>query len=385
MLKKKFTRVYYVVRIVKNYIKYYRNIRKGKQNIIKNFSSGNIKSIDGRPMPNEVVQLYRKTFLKFNRIKPEDASIAAEHFCKNEIQFVKDSYKGKVPKSDIILICNVKNDLQRIKMLLSYYRKMGVKYFSILDNNSTDGTFEWLTGQNIDVLSVKEQYTSKKRKGWILKLIEHYGWNRWYLFVDSDELLTYIDMEKKNIQRLIQELEKKNITRALCFMLDMYAKENNLSDDSREGTNDIENEYCYFDSDSYYMSCRFWGYAILGGPRDRFFENKKVDELLTKYPLAYMKAGEIYGYHDIFPYKENFRTEMTGVLRHYKFLRGDFNKMKTIVKEKNYAGGSILYKKYLEAIADKKKISFFYDGSKKYRDSNDLNEISLFKKLVNQK
>ena len=367
------------IRIIKNYVKYYDSIKDGSKSIKQIFSSKDIIGINGKRLSKNKLQFYYKSFIKFNRIKPEDAQIAAEHFCKDRIQFVKNFYKGNIPHDEPILICNVKNDLKRIKLFLQHYRCIGIKYFVILDNDSSDGTLEWLLHENIDVLSVKEEYSSKKRKGWIMKIMDHYGWNRWYLLADSDELFTYLGMDKMPVQQLIEELQEKDIKRALCFMLDMYAKENYISDGEDEKVIDIEKEYCYFDSDSYYMDCRFWGYGIFGGPRTIYFSIGEGIELLTKYPLVYVKTGDIYGYHEVFPYYEDFNTVLIGALRHYKFLRGDYSKICDIVKRGNYANGSMLYKKYLDSISGNKTISFFYDGSEKFESSSDLSKINLFR------
>ena len=100
------------IRIIKNYVKYYDSIKDGSKSIKQIFSSKDIIGINGKRLSKNKLQFYYKSFIKFNRIKPEDAQIAAEHFCKDRIQFVKNFYKGNIPHDEPILICNVKNDLK---------------------------------------------------------------------------------------------------------------------------------------------------------------------------------------------------------------------------------------------------------------------------------
>lgn len=363
------------IRKVKNIIRYSDEQKKGKKIICAHFSENSIKKINGEIMSENEKAIWLKSFLDYNVFRPDVAYKSAQSFCNDSIEIVKNTYMQNIPKDEPILVCNVRDDIDRIKMSIKYHREMGVKYFAIMDNCSQDGTYEWLLEQDIDVFTVKEQYTSVKRVGWITKVADYYGFDRWFIILDSDELLTYRGIENNPIQSFIRELCQNKINRVPMFMLDMYANENDLED---RGENiDIESKYNLFDTDSYIMSDDFKGILVYGGPRERYFGKEAPRELLTKYPIVFLGMGEIYCYHYVFPFEQNFDSEIKGVLRHYKFINGDIDKYKRIVKEGNYAGGSALYKKYLEKMKDTKEIDFVYEGTAKYHSSEDLKNISI--------
>ena len=123
----------------------------------------------------------------------------AEAFATSDIQIIKDL---EVKKDDIIGICVTKNDLIKIKEFILHHRTLGINKFVILDNDSTDGSVEWLKEQkDVILMQTKTPYTTNRREGWINRIIAHYGANRWYFVADSDELLDYNDSEKKTISK----------------------------------------------------------------------------------------------------------------------------------------------------------------------------------------
>jgi len=317
---------------------------------------------------NAVIQ----SFFKFNWIKPQEAYIIAEHFYTTTIEMVKKTYRV-INDTDVILICNVKDEIERIPIFLEHYRKLGIKYYAFIDNKSTDGTFEYLLEQDVDLFSVSETYNSIRRAGWVMKIANYYGYNRWYVIVDSDELLTYVNCEEKIIETVIDDCRSKKIDRCLAFMMDMYPKKNTM-DGKRIN---ILEEYRYFDTDSYTKKIGTLGYQIYGGPRKRYFHASGKGELLTKYPIVFWKAGDIYRYHFIFPTFSNFSQYKMIVLRHYKFLNTDIKKIETAISEQNYSNGSKFYKDYYSLISENNEWSFMYSGSKEYTDSNDINRIII--------
>lgn len=53
----------------------------------------------------------------------------------------------KIPKSALCLLCIAKDELYFLPFFLGHYRKLGVRHFIFLDDNSTDGSIEYLLGQ----------------------------------------------------------------------------------------------------------------------------------------------------------------------------------------------------------------------------------------------
>lgn len=273
-----------------------------------------------------------------------------------------------------ILLCCVYNDLKRVKEVVKHHRQIGIKNMVFLDNMSNDGTFEWLLTQEVDLYRTDEAYHAGAKSSWIRKLLDIYGYNRWYLIVDSDELFTYIGMEEHPIQDLIAYAEEKGICRIRSLLLDMYSNHSLYEEDNSDFLQDNR----YFDTDSYWESKYYRGMMIRGGPRTRVFTAKyKYSHPLTKYPLIYMSYEDAWADHTPLPYNKNFSSECLAVLRHYKFLKGDFEKYSDNAKSGKYNEGSKAYKLYISA--GERNLSFFYEASGEYIDSNSLRKIHFLK------
>lgn len=315
---------------------------------------------------------WKKIFYKFILAQPNDIEII-EAFYFDEINIKKTS--KLIKHQEPILICLVKNDLYRIKKLIKHYRFLGVEKFAIIDNNSNDGTYEYLIKQpDVDLFICKEKYTSNRREGWINRVVDYYGFDLWYLIVDSDELLIYNDCEQKKIQELISYLKNNNQTRLCSILIDMYSNNSIFSLE--------DNKYSslkYFDKNSYTEIEQKEFKEVRGGPRGRLFSQKA---LLTKYPLYYFDKKTCQGKsHFLFPYLPNHVPLNAGLL-HFKFLTTDLTKYKQIAKNGNYYQGSIQYQEYMNEFEKNHSISFYSkDDSYEYENSNSIYIIPILKKV----
>ncbi len=295
------------------------------------------------------------------------------YFFSTDFRQVKAYTKGNIPPNDVILICCVKNDLTRIKLVYEHHKKIGVKHFAFLDNGSTDGTFEYLMQlEDVDLFRTHDKYHAGAKAAWTRKIQDYYGFNRWYLVVDSDELFSYVGMESHSINELVDYAEKMNIKRVWCILLDMYTKSQLYIDNCSEGK-DLTVEYCYFDSESYYIIKDYKGKIILGGPRSRIIDNFATP--LSKLPLFYAEYEDIWADHTPMPFKKNFNVECLGALRHYKFLPEDKNKYEKIAQDGNYTSGSYDYKQYVKMMNNNQATTFWYEKSCEYSDSSALLHI----------
>ena len=278
-----------------------------------------------------------------------------------------------------ILIVPVKNELYRMKKFLNHYRKIGVDQFAIIDNDSTDGTKEYLLEQpDVSLFSITVPYTTNRREAWINRIIAYYGFGRWYIIVDSDELLLYEGAETHSIQTLIQYATNQGIKRVRGMLIDMYPER--LEFNSNGDDNDQYSKYSYFDSDTYSIEKGTRLEKVLGGFRYRIFN---TNNLLTKYPIVYFEKGDIQGNsHYEFPYKYNFNTPCLVGLCHYKFLTGEMEKLRENAYSGNYYGGSIEYKQYVTVIDDHKGILYpTYSGSIKLTSSSDLRKTKIIESI----
>ncbi|UQZ75702.1 hypothetical protein C2I17_14715 [Niallia circulans] len=329
------------------------------------------------PIIKEDIKIWEKAFKKFILAQPNEVNVAKTFFT-SEIKLIKKSSAKLGSGFNPILICVVKDDLYRIQQLYHHYRNLGVKNFAILDNGSTDGTFEFLMRQNdTDLFRVEAKYTTMNREAWVNRLIAYYGFNRWYINVDSDELLIFNECENKSIIDLINFFENNNITRARALMVDMY-NEGRLFNSNV--IDDIYNEFCYFDLNTYYKEeTTAYFDEVRGGPRERLFGH---NPLLTKYPVFKFMPGDIQGKsHYQFPYIKNKNSNCYLALLHYKFLPNDLLKYKNIAEQGNYHNGSIEYKKYIEVYNSQKSTTFYYNNSIRLTDSNSIYKIPLLLKV----
>lgn len=290
---------------------------------------------------------------------------------------LKKTYNNDIPDDEVILICCVRNDIGRIKKLYQHHKDIGIKYMIFVDNMSDDGTKEWLLDQEVDLYQISEIYHAGRKAAWVRKIQDIYGYNRWYLIVDSDELFTYVGCEKHSINELAKYSKDKGYKRIKSMLLDMYSDHEAYINNC--DISEFDKEYVYFDSDTYYEARDCRGEMVRGGARPRVFNyGKGYDNPLTKYPLIYAEYEDVWGDHTPVPFAKNFGCPMISVLRHYKFMAGDKEKYKENVANGNYYGGSLEYKCYLKK---EDGITFHYQDSKKYDSSESLMEIGFMERI----
>src|SRR5918994_3519945 len=133
-----------------------------------------------------------------------------------EIEYAKD---------ELVVVCLVRDGRPYVRSFVEHYTSMGVKHLVFLDNGSTDGTVEALKKyQNVTVLRTElsfkaYQYPMKQY------LIERFGWGRWSLYVDIDELFDYPYSDVVSLSSLLRYLNDKRYTAVVAQHLDMFSDE----------------------------------------------------------------------------------------------------------------------------------------------------------------
>ncbi|MES5098721.1 glycosyltransferase family 2 protein [Agrobacterium sp. BA1120] len=275
--------------------------------------------------------------------------------------------------TDLVFVTH--NDLNLIPFFLKHYRSLGVSRFIAVDDASTDGTREFLLEQSdVDIWTSPVRYSEARRgRQWREQLFEIYGKKRWYINVDSDELLVFAHSETRTISDLIKALEAAGDKRLAAPMLDMY---------SGGGTRDYGPDdppwllSDHFDMNSYDVTVEKRGVSIKGGPRGRKFGE---DNELMKYPVIYWDDSCYFGSspHRPLPYGRNF-PKTWGALLHFKFFVDYKEKIAEAVREKQHFGGSAHYVKLLDEIEQNGAIDL-YDGdvSVKFSGSHQLIDLGF--------
>lgn len=281
--------------------------------------------------------------------------------------------------SDIPLVVITHNDITLIPTLLTHYRKLGVTRFICVDDISSDGTREYLLGQpDTDVWVSPIRFADARRgRRWREQLFKYYGYNRWYLNIDSDEFLLYDNCQNIQLQELISALEKSGEKRLAAPMLDMYAS--NTATEMKP-TSDMPWHFAkYFDRSGYQMSLEKRGISITGGPRGRKFDESNQ---LIKFPLIYWDEQCFFGssLHRPTPYERNFTT-IWGALLHFKFYVNYREKIAEATVEQQHYGGSVHYKKMMNEIDEKGEIELHDEVSIEFTGPDQLVDLGFMSKI----
>jgi tetratricopeptide (TPR) repeat protein len=224
-----------------------------------------------------------------------------------------------VETDGIILFTVIKNELWRLSWFLDYYRALGVDHFVIIDNDSTDGTEDFLLLQkDVSLFHTQASY-GKAYAGifWINALVEQFAKNHWCLYVDVDEALVFPCDKELGLKYLTNYMDQKGQEALPAFMLDMHAKSNDCP--AAPDSCDFKNDYPYFMNDYTFWDGVVCPYRMVSGGIRSVYH---ICTDMQKTPLIRGGRGIMFirSSHTITP---AHLTDVTAVLLHYK-MAGDF-------------------------------------------------------------
>lgn len=251
---------------------------------------------------------------------------------RRELRPVADN-TAELRRDAILCVTVVRNEIDRLPHFLRHHRRLGVDHFLVIDNGSTDGTAELLSGQaDVSLWSTRGSY-KKSRFGldWTNWLLLRHGHGRWCLTVDADELLVYPNWETRPLPALTRWLEGTGQQAMAAMMLELYPEGPLSAQDYRPGDDPLT-VLRWFDGGNYSLQVqpRLRNLWIQGGPRARVFfaEDPRRAPTLNKLPLV--KWHWRYAYHNsthtLLPPRLNAVFDETGgemtsgALLHTKFL-----------------------------------------------------------------
>ncbi|MES2665684.1 MAG: glycosyltransferase family 2 protein [Pseudomonadota bacterium] len=296
------------------------------------------------------LRLRRRRALARSWLKRRDLKPVADH-------------TALIAPEDVLLLATMRNEKVRLPFFLRYYRNLGVNHFLIVDNDSTDGTREYLAAQpDVSVWTTRASYKNARfGMDWITGLQRRFCHGHWTLTVDVDEFLIYPFCETRPLKALTDWLDASAIRSFSAMLLDMYPKGPIDAQPYREGQDPFEIA-TYFDSGNYSVSrnWRFGNLWIQGGPRARlFFTNRPKDApALNKVPLV--KWQREYAYesstHMLLPrglnlvFDEWGGEKASGCLLHAKFLDTLSIKAEEEMARGEHYAGSREYAAYMEGL-----------------------------------
>jgi hypothetical protein len=307
-----------------------------------------------------------------------------------EMRVVADRTRG-MAKDTIILLCCLRNERIRLPFFLRYYRDLGVEKFFIVDNDSTDGSREYLADQpDVSLWTTKGSY-KRSRFGvdWLTHLQRRYCHDHWCLTVDVDEFFVYPFCETRPLRALTDWLDASAVRSFSAMMLDMYPKGSIIAQPYHEGQNPFEIAQ-WFDSGNYtiHRNPSMGNLWIQGGPRARVFfaDRPRMAPAMNKVPLVRWQRSYAYlsSTHMILPrglnlvYDERGGEKASGCLLHAKFLDTFAEKAAEEMARGEHFGASKEYKAYHEQLA--KHPDMWCKYSEKYINWRQLEILGLMSK-----
>ena len=234
----------------------------------------------------------------------------------------------KPGRERILLFTAFRNERVFLPWFLDWYRSLGVDWFFIVDNLSTDGTDGYLAKQkDVTLFASRDNYAwAHAGMKWVNELIRRYGDSHWCVHVDSDEQLVPPPDGKGEegssqgaagaLRRCVDAMAERGEEALPAFMLDTYPESMAVAGDFRAGDDPLaasplmDPDYFFFGKEG----CCF--FRARGGVRDRLFG---FHSTMEKAPVLRGGGGRFYLSAHHTSYAKVSRT--SGVLLHHKLLR----------------------------------------------------------------
>lgn len=296
-----------------------------------------------------------------------------------------------IQKDDVLLVCTLRNERIRLPYFMKYYRDLGVKHFLFIDNDSDDGSREYLIGEkDVSLWHTAASY-KKALYGvhWMNGLARKYCHNHWTLTVDVDEFFVFPFCDTRPILALTDWLDNSGVQSFSAMLIDMYPKGPIDAQPYQEGMDPMEIAQ-WFDSGNYMLStnAEYQNLWIQGGPRARvFFNDDPVNApSLNKIPLVKWHKDYVYMHstHMLLPRRLNhvYATEggekASGALLHTKFLSTFVQKTEEELKRRQHYAGSREYLAYYNRLQDDPEL--WCNWSEKYINWRQLEILGLISK-----
>lgn len=281
---------------------------------------------------------------------------------RHALRVVKDR-SGTIHSGDILCFMTVRNESLRLPQFLDHHRKLGVDHFLIVDNDSDDGTGDYLAAQpDVSLWHTKASYKlSRFGIDWVTWLQIRYGHGHWCLTLDADELLIYPYWETRNLPALTSWLDDQGLAALGTMMLDLYP-DGPLSQAQIAPGGDPLSVLRWFDPGNYMVQVqeRMGNLWIQGGPRARLFfaAEPRRAPTLNKIPLVRWNRRFAYvnSTHSMLPprmnavYATDGGEQISGLLLHTKFLPEIIPKSAEEKTRRQHFANSALYEGYYDTV-----------------------------------
>jgi hypothetical protein len=317
------------------------------------------------------------------------------------------------------LMCPVRNELPLLPDFMRHYRSIGIEVFCFIDNDSDDGSREYLLSQpDCIVFYTDESYREANfAADWINRLIKELDFSGWLILADADEHLCYPGIENRRIQALLADYEGLGFDAVYAVMVDMYPATDFMSLRINPGDR-LLRLMPYFDTDYIFRRLplppwmKYDNLQVIGGPRCRLLSTlaaerrrgwlfntfvNQVDRFVDyipqnlmptfaacwpcqipaqiKTPINLVRPGFRF-YNSHASTNLRFAHNLTSLL-HFKFCSELQVRMSMTFTEGNHYRRGLSYMQLQQAVRRWGKGDLMYEGSRRYVTSSDLDEAGL--------
>ncbi len=309
---------------------------------------------------------------------------------RRQLHPIKDR-TAKISPDAILVFSTVRNEIVRLPYFLEHYRRLGVAHFLIVDNDSDDGTRDYLARQpDVSLWHTSHSYKlSRFGVDWLTWLQIRHGNGHWCLTVDADEILIYPHHDTRPLPALTGWLDRSGRRSMGALMLDMYPK-GRLQDHPYRAGDDPFHALNWFDGGNYMIGKKpdlenLW---IQGGVRARVFfgDQPRRAPTMGKMPLVrwHWRYAYVSSAHSLLPkslnrvYSEDGGEMLSGILLHTKFLHVVVDKSAEEKRRREHFTNSALYDSYYDGLMENPDL--WCDGSTKLISWRQLEAMGLMSK-----
>ncbi|MDO5703772.1 MAG: glycosyltransferase family 2 protein [Paracoccus sp. (in: a-proteobacteria)] len=295
---------------------------------------------------------------------------------------------GQINAGDILLFASMRNERVRLPYFFDYYRRLGISHFLIVDNDSDDGSRDWLADQpDVSLWRTSASYKAARfGMDWMNWLLLRHGCGHWCLTVDPDEFLVYPHCDRRPLSALTDWLETAGRRSFPAMLLDMYPQGPVDAHPYAEGEDPFTIAR-WFDPANYSIrkDRRYGNLWIQGGPRARAFftDDPLSGPALNKVPLVkwHWRYAYVSSTHMLLPralnllYDEDGGEAISGCLLHAKFLSTLTQKAAEELDRRQHYAGSQEYRAYHRAVGQ--GVDLWCAASREYSDWRQLEDLGL--------
>lgn len=156
-----------------------------------------------------------------------------------------DDRNDPLPRVSCVTLCH--NESMIIDQFLDHYRALGVCEFFIVDDRSTDGTFEKLLEQpDVSLFRPLGEAEFKDNVGiWRQEILDRFCANSWVSLPDMDEFL-YLRKMTATLPTVAYSMDAVDEGALMAVMIDMYADQP-FSEQQYTGASPLVEAYPFFD------------------------------------------------------------------------------------------------------------------------------------------